>query len=188
VDDGSIELLNQWRAGNQEAGGELFRRYANRLIALARTRLSVRLSHRVDPEDVVQSVYRSFFAGAREGQYDLQRGADLWRLLVTITLHKVHDQVKHHTAAKRSIKAEQSFPGEDSPETAPRTGAPSPIEAMMMVDQLDQLMSCLDSLERRILELRLQGYNLQEIAGDVHLSRRSVGRVLDSIKEQLEHR
>ena len=35
----------------------------------------------------MQSAYRSFFVGVREGRYALERGGDLWRLLVALTLH-----------------------------------------------------------------------------------------------------
>ncbi len=40
---------------------ELFQRYAQRLMAFARTRLPSDVSSRVDEEDIVQSVFRSFF-------------------------------------------------------------------------------------------------------------------------------
>src|SRR5262249_61833539 len=92
VDDAS--LLARWREGDQQAAAEIFRRYVGRLIGIVQARLSAKLARRVDPEDVVQSAYRSFFAGARNGQYDLPLGRDLWRLLVAITLHKLPDQVK----------------------------------------------------------------------------------------------
>ncbi len=92
----------------------MFHRYAERLVALARSRLSGKLAQRLDPEGVVQSAYRNFVAGAHEGQHDLQRGGDLWRLLVKITLHKLHDQVKRHTADKRTVDAERNLAGNDS--------------------------------------------------------------------------
>src|SRR5262245_58097585 len=60
-DESSVHLVSRWRAGDQQAAAELFRRYASRLIALAQSRLSASMASRVDPEDVVQSVYRSFF-------------------------------------------------------------------------------------------------------------------------------
>ncbi len=57
----SAQLLIRWREGDQAAADALFRRYAERLIGLVRLRLSEKLARRVDPEDIVQSVYRSFF-------------------------------------------------------------------------------------------------------------------------------
>src|SRR5262249_27654834 len=107
ADDVSVKLVARWQAGDQQAAAELFHRYAVRLIALASSRLSSRLATRVDPEDLVQSAYRSFFSGAREGQYELQQSGDLWRLLLVITLRKLHDQVRRHTRAKRDVDAQQ---------------------------------------------------------------------------------
>lgn len=189
VDDISINLMRRWQAGDQQAASELFGRYAERLIALARSRLSAQLARRVDPEDVVQSAYRSFFAGAREGQYDIRRGGDLWSLLVAMTLYKLKDQVKHHTAGKRSIHAEESFGSEDSllgiqPHLVAQ--APSPVAAIALVDEIEQLMRRLEPLQRRMLELRLQGHNLHEIAAQTQRSLSTVCRVLDRVKQELE--
>src|SRR5437879_3375640 len=102
----SAELMARWRQGDQEAAEELFRRYAERLLALARSRLSARLARHVDPEDVVQSAFRSFFTGARADRFALRRSGDLWRLLVAITLHKLQHQVERHTAGKRTAVRE----------------------------------------------------------------------------------
>ena len=61
--DSSVELTDRWREGDQQAANLLFRRYSERLIALVRCHLSEKLARRLDPEDVVQSAYRSFFVG-----------------------------------------------------------------------------------------------------------------------------
>lgn len=186
--DWSGDLLARWRAGDQQAAEELFRRYVKRLTALARARLSDKLAGRVDPEDVVQSAYRSFFADARAGQYDLQRGGDLWRLLVSITLHKLHHQVERMQTQKRSVEREASYGTEDSLvilQGNRLSGEPSPVEAVALADELEQLMRPLDAMKRRILELRLQGYGLAEIAAQVHCGERTVRRVLKEVKDRL---
>jgi RNA polymerase sigma factor (sigma-70 family) len=188
VDDRTVDLLAMWRQGDQGAAAELFHRYAARLVALARSRISGKLAQRVDPEDVVQSAYRSFFADTRAGRYDLERGGDLWQLLVTITLHKINDQVKRNTADKRSVDREQTFGSEDSLVNRMGQAAaaePSPMEAIALVDQVEAVMRRLEPLERRVLELRLQGLDLEEIATDVRRTQRTVRRVLDRIKELL---
>ena len=190
TDDPSGDLLARWRKGDQQAATELFQRYADRLIALARSRLPAKVAQRVDAEDVVQSVYRSFFAGARDGRYDLQRGGDLWRLLVTITLHKVYRQVTQHGREKRAVEREQSFGSEDSliHLAAPLLARdPSPVEVVTLVDELEQIMRGLKPQYRRMLELRLLGYNVFEIAAETKSGERTVRRVLDQVKQQLEH-
>ena len=68
-DHASAELLARVQAGDELAAEELFRRFAERLIAVAGARLSARMARRIDAEDVVQSAYRSFFCKARDGRY-----------------------------------------------------------------------------------------------------------------------
>ena len=59
--------MERLRAGDDEAAREVFDRFARRLVGLARRRFDRRLAHRVDPEDVVQSAFKSFFVRHREG-------------------------------------------------------------------------------------------------------------------------
>jgi len=191
ADESSVHLVARWRNGDQEAAGELFRRYSDRLIGLAHNRLSSKLSARVDAEDLVQSVYRSFFANVRGNRYDLQHGGDLWRLLVAMTLHKLHNQVDWHTAQKRDVKSEVSFGNEKGlygigAQVLSRE--PSTVEAVAVAEELEYVMGQLDVLDRRILELRLQGQNHAEIAAAARCSERSVIRVLKSVKELLKKR
>lgn len=189
TDEWSGDLVARWRAGDQEAATELFRRYASRLAALARKHLSTNLAARIDPEDVVQSAYRSFFTNTRDGRYEFRRGGDLWQLLARITLHKVQHHVKRVTAQKRAAAREQTFGSEDSLAGIPARGRgeeTSPLEAAVLTDLLQQLMCGLEAPERRILELRLQGHELEEIAAATGLSRRTVCRVLKDVKGQLE--
>lgn len=190
-DEPSSDLLARWRAGDQGAAAELFQRYASRLIALARSRLSTKLAQRVDPEDVVQSAYRSFFGDAKDGRCEVQRGGDLWQLLVTITLHKLQDQVKRHRRAKRAVDRELNVGSEESwtsVEAHLATQVPSPMEAVALADEVEQIMRDLKPLYRRILELRLQGYNIDEIAAATQSGERTVRRVLEQVKVQLADR
>src|SRR5690349_3686416 len=115
MDETSVELLEKYRLGDEQAATELFRRYVGRLTVLASARMAPRIARRFDPEDVVLSAYRSFFARARNGNFSLEHSGDLWRLLVGIVLKKLYHQVARHTADKRSIDRERSLPaGGDS--------------------------------------------------------------------------
>src|SRR5690606_27023149 len=104
----SLVLVERVRVGDQSAAEELFHRHVGRLIALAHSRLSARLGRRIDPEDVVQSAFCSFFRHAQAGRFSIEKGGDLWRLLVVITLNKLREKVEYHSAGKRRYSQEQS--------------------------------------------------------------------------------
>jgi RNA polymerase sigma-70 factor (ECF subfamily) len=184
----TINLVARWREGDQKAAAELFQRYANQLVSLAQHRLSAKLASRVDPEDVIQSVYCSFFVGARANRFVLEHSGDLWRLLVAITLHKVHHQVSRHTAGKRSVARERNGANPDDDFDFPvemLAQDPSPAEAVILADTLEEVLRELDPVKRRMVEMRLQGYSTAEIVAATQRSRATVDRVLDRVKQQL---
>src|SRR5262245_33816112 len=74
-------LLRRFSSGNEAAAALMYNRYAARLRALVRSKLSSPLTRRLDPEDIVQSVFRRFFQSASQGNYDVPEGEDLWDLL-----------------------------------------------------------------------------------------------------------
>lgn len=188
AEDRSGDLVARWRQGDQQAAAKLFHRYAERLIALARSHLSPKMAQRIDPEDVVQSVYRSFFADTSAGRYDFERGGDLWHLLVAITQHKLRDQVKRNTRQKRAVAREQNLGKDDSfhgIEASVLAHEPTPLEAVALSDAVEQLMHRLKPLHRRIFELRLMGYSTDEIAVEVGFSERTVRYVLEWVKEEM---
>lgn len=191
ADNESAELLARWREGDQEAATQLVARFTERLLALARSQLSAKLARRVDPEDVIQSAYRSFFIAARAERYELQRSGDLWRLLAAMTLHKLHHQVARHTAHKRTLDREESL-GTESSQLAPAAKlmarTPTPSEAAALVDELEFAMRPLKPLDRQMVEMRLQGHSLREIAACTRRSERWVRRILDQFKSHLRQR
>ncbi len=179
----SRHLVDLWRAGDQKAAQALFDRYADRLLALARRRLSQRLASRVDAEDVVQSVFRTFFVRAKEGQYQLQHQDDLSKLLVRITVHKTLRQVEFHKAAKRDpgLETAQADPSHDRLQEV-LDGEPTPEAAVAFVDQLEHFMAKLRPDEREILELRMQGLSNEEIAKKLGTYDRKIRRVLERVR------
>src|SRR5689334_18910678 len=88
------------------AGRAAFERFTRRLIGLARNQLDARLHHKVDPEDVVQSAYKSFFLRYGEGALAAEGWDGLWGLLTVITLRKCADRVRYHRAECRDISRE----------------------------------------------------------------------------------
>ena len=184
----SLVLLERFQGGDDLAAEALFARYFARLTALARSRLSPRLARRTDPEDIVLSVYRSFFVQAREGRFALSRGGDLWRLLASIAKHKLLRQVRYQTAARRSVDVEVPLDRMAEGELFARERETTPEEALALADELEYILAQLNPLGRRVLELRLQGLQLSAIAEDTGRSERTVRRTLDQIRELMAER
>lgn len=180
----SFELLRQYQDGRSDAAEEIFARYVNRLIAFARGRLSAKLRRRVDPEDVVQSAYRSFFLHAASDEFALTYSGDLWRLLVEITLNKLYRQVERHTAAKRNIEREAA--SGSLPEFAAASPEPSPVEAVALVEQVHLVLERLTEDQRAVVIASLQGHTVDEISESLAKSPRTVRRLLAQAREEME--
>ena len=181
----SQELLQLYVEGQDEAATALFDRYVSRLIALARSRIGPTLKRRIDAEDVIQSAYRSFFVHAKEDQYQLNKAGDLWRLLASITLHKLYGQIEKHTAAKRSIHNEEPTDLATAAATAPE---PSAAEVVAIVEELNSVTQNLPLEERLVFAARLQGQGIAEIGKAVEKSERTVRRLLARVKRKMELR
>ena len=100
--DGS--LLRRFQGGQHDASTELYLRYAERLHALVVAQSSKDLARRVDAEEIVQSVFRTFFRRAAHGHYSVPDGEEMWKLLLVIALNKVRAAGAYHRAAKRDVQ------------------------------------------------------------------------------------
>lgn len=184
-------MMDDLLAGREEAAEQIVEEYTAALVAVARRQIGARLARRVDPEDVVQSVYRSLFVRARRGEYELGSGRDLWKLMVTITLNKVRRQAKFHKAGRRDMMLERSTTnetGQTAAEQLARSGEPTPDEAAGLVDEVQTFLESLPERDRPIVELRLQGLTSAEIAAETGRAERSVRRVLEQIQTRLANR
>jgi RNA polymerase sigma-70 factor (ECF subfamily) len=188
MDEPSVHLLARYREGDEQAAVEIFERYLVRLTTLARARLSSKLARKVDPEDVVQSAYRSFFRSASEGKFVLQASGHLWSLLAKITLRKVYRQVERHSAAKMNVNQEQSHVHWDGIPLEQVADEPSPYEVAAIAEMLRDVMTQLTVLQRQMLELHLQGHCVPDIAVATNRSTKTVRRLLDKVQQILEAR
>jgi hypothetical protein len=69
-----------------------FDQFSRRVIGLARVHLDVRLQDMVDPEDVVQSAYKSLFLRSGTDALAAEGWQGLWGLLTLITIRKCADR------------------------------------------------------------------------------------------------
>jgi RNA polymerase sigma-70 factor (ECF subfamily) len=180
-------LVERWRAGDQDAARRLFDRYVDRLAAVARQRIGHRLTARVDPDDVVQSVFRTFFGRLRDGQFSIDEQDDLCKLLTKITVHKTLRQVEFQQAQRRN-PGQETRQGDASQERLMELLAhgPSPEATVNFLDEFQHFLSALRPEERAILELRFQGHDNDEVAIKLGVSDRKVRRVVERMRSLAE--
>ena len=108
-EDSSPELqaiLQNIRSGSGEAASELHKIFVDRLVRLASTRINRRFRAKIEPEEVVQSVFASFFRRHDQGEFSFDGWNDLWALLVRITICKCTNRISGFMTAKRNIRRE----------------------------------------------------------------------------------
>lgn len=180
-------LISRVRAGDEAAADAVFVKYAEQLARLAEQNLSQRVARRVDGADVVQSVFRTFFVRAERGEFHISSSAELWKLLVQITLNKARQQGRRNSAGLRDVRREAN---ESGLLPAIPDDQPSPEEALILNDIIEQALGKLPESQRpayqKLIELKLADYSNDEIANQLGIVRRTVERMLSRLKGVFE--
>jgi RNA polymerase sigma-70 factor, ECF subfamily len=176
-------LLLRLKAGQDSAATALYLRYAGHLRALAARQSSPALSARLDPDDIVQSVFRTFFRRVGKDQYEVPKGEDLWKLFLVIALHKIRNAAVHHNAGKRDVR--QTVHVGDIKPVAEAIGTPDDTDLNVLRMVLDDTLAGLPESSRQIVRLRIDGHEVSAIADQAGRSKRSVERVLQQFRDQL---
>jgi RNA polymerase sigma-70 factor (ECF subfamily) len=181
------DLMARLKQGQDDAAAQVFRRFAGRLIALARSQLGPQIRQKEDPEDVLQSVFTSFFTRYAEGQFgDFDSWDNLWAMLVVLTQRKCGRRLDYFHAARRDVQREVAGPAPSGSDLGLSADDPTPSEAAMLTETVERLMNSLEGRHRQILALSLQGCSPAEISAQVGCTERTVYRVLDTVKQWLE--
>ena len=182
------QVFEQLRQGDNAAATAVFERYAARLIAVARTHLDARLRRRVDAEDVLQSVLRTFFVRLAGGNVTLINWDSLWGFLVCITVRKCARARERNRAGVRDVKREAASPeSDDSGRVWEVIGRePGPQDGALLNEALDQATRGLTEQGGQAVMLTLQGLSVPEVAEQLGCSVRKVYRVLEHVRNRLE--
>jgi len=188
-DDRWDRLIRGLRENDPEIVSEFCRHYGRLLEQVAEAHLAPQLRRRVEPEDVTQSVCRTFLRRVQGGEFQLPDSDSLWRLLCVITVMKVRQQARFHHRQRRGIDREVAVdfnPCDSQIEPfTPADRTPTPGEAAELSDQLRSVLSCLSGEEQRIVELKLKDYTNDEVAHELRCSERTVRRVLHQLQSRL---
>lgn len=156
------------------------------MIGLARKHLGTQLQHKIDPEDVVQSAYKSLLLRYGEGAMSADGGDGLWGLLTVITVRKCADRVRFHRAERRDVRREAPGGQEVAPWSEALSREPTPEEAVVLAEVVEELLRRLESDDRVVIEMSLQGFTTQEISEQTGRAERSVRRLRERVRKFLE--
>jgi RNA polymerase sigma-70 factor (subfamily 1) len=101
------ELVASAQGGDIDSLNELFQRYHQTMVEMARRKLGPRLRLKEDPDDLAQTTFRE---AARDFQgYRYQGEGSLLRWLIQILQNKIRDKAEFYSAGKRDLSRERAM-------------------------------------------------------------------------------
>ncbi len=176
------DLLDHLRAGDDRAVSALWERYFKRMLFVARKKLGGAQRKARDEEDIALSAFKSFCLGFQKGRFESTGGdCDLWPLLVTLTINKTIDHLRHENRKTRAPAVDTPATVEDllSSEFAP--------ELQLIADEsFAKLLAALDKTGdaslRSLALLKLENQPAAQIASELGCTVRTVQRKLQTIR------
>ena len=188
--DSVTQWIVQFKIGDPAAAHALWERYFRQLGARARGRLAGVPRRASDEEDVALSAFHSFCRAAAQGRFpDLHDRDDLWKVLLVITDRKALKLARHEGCQRRGggqVRDEAACEdGRTAADCLAQVPAPEPAPelAVLVADECRHLLQALGNAQvQQVAVLRLEGYTIPEIAGQVGRAPRTVKRWLQLIR------
>jgi DNA-directed RNA polymerase specialized sigma24 family protein len=182
------QILTHVRQGDEVAATAIWERFVPRLLGLARRTLASHPRLNGFADDVVQSVFASFFAQAQAGQFVLHHRDDVWNLLGVMTVRKARQAIRREMADKRGGGQILNEAGLSSPAGSPP--ALDAVPASQLGPEFDflaeEMLANLPDELRTVAVLRLMGHTNPEIATQLDWTLRKVERKLQLIRLRWE--
>ncbi len=182
--------LKQLEAGSRnEAIEQLWERYFERMVRLARNHLRSQPRAAADEEDVALAAFDSFVRAVEEKRFPkLNDHNDLWRVLLTLTKRKAFDHVEQERTAKRGdgtvVQASALANDEGASPDDPLSREPDPHEAAALAEGLQQMLDLLGKADlRQVAVWRMEGYTNEEIAKKLNRSLATAERKVNAIRK-----
>jgi DNA-directed RNA polymerase specialized sigma24 family protein len=186
-DDAAADWANRLRAGDPVAVRDLWDRYFDRMVALARKKLRGLPGRASDEEDVALSAFKSFCRAVEDGRCDEALAPDgLWTLMMALTARKAINLWRYETREKRHRPASDQHVNQQLlSKIAGRE--PGPEFIALMADECERLFRRLDDPELKAIALRkMEGLTNAEIARELDLTLRTIERRVRLIRNRLE--
>jgi RNA polymerase sigma factor (sigma-70 family) len=184
--EGSITCwLKLLPVSDPEAARQLWQRYFQRMVGLARQRLQGAPRAPDSAEDVALSAFASFCKAAEARRFPRLDDRDsLWRLLMQLTARKAAHLRRDQGRQKRGgARAAAGGPEEAVLLEQVLSRAPTPDDAAQVAEEFQRLLQLLDDeVLQDVAVFLMEGYTVKEIGARLNCSRRSVSRMLATIR------
>jgi RNA polymerase sigma-70 factor (ECF subfamily) len=174
-------LLEQLCKGDAAAAERVFLDYEPHLRLVVRRMLPAHLHSKMDSVDVVQSVWADLWHGFRHAGWRFQDAAHLRAFLVRVTKNRFLNHVRRHAKAS---KQEQVY-NDLAVNQRSIAGDPRPSEVAQAKELWSQLLALCPPNHQPLLQLKRDGYSLEEIAQRTGLHPSSVRRILYDLARRL---
>lgn len=187
-------LLQRVKDGrDDEASAGLWGQYFDKLVNVARRNIASLPKRSADEEDVALSAMNSFFRAAEAGRLsNLQNRDELWKLLVTIVIRKANREKEKAFTQKRGggdVRGESIFMKAGDEASPGLAGMPDDRLVSDLMSQCKEMIGLLDDpLMKEIAVMLMEGYTLDEIADAKSISRATVKRKKERIRQLWEEK
>lgn len=192
-------MLNRLKSGDESAASEILDRYESQVRLVVRRFLPRVLRSRFDSQDIMQSVWRSFFQKVREEQsanpaavdkpvQEFQDSAQLFAFLSRMARNKVIDQYRRETSQKSDVHRQRTMYGESGEDLDPPAPDESPAEVAEAADEYSHWRSLVPEDRQELIDMKADGLSTREIGVKLGISERTVQRVLEDLRQRVERR
>jgi RNA polymerase sigma factor (sigma-70 family) len=183
-------LMEQVRAGDQEAARILYERYNQPVLRVVRYQLAKSMRRQYDSEDFSQAVWSSFFVEVAAETCTFANPDALVAFLAQVAYHKVISTTRKRQQTQRrgsggSVSLDAVPEGEDKKPLGQTLPAPTPTPSqfVMAEERYQHLLENLPPGHRRILKLLREGYSKAQIADILKFDPKTIRRVIDRVEE-----
>ena len=153
--DASSELHDRANRATDSVAWDLNERFRQRLCALVTREMNAIYRRRIEPEEVVQSAFATYFRRMQNGEYVFENTDHLWYLLKKIATNKLRKRIEYECAGKRDLRREA--PADDV-----LFELPDPAQCRLFETAVANLLDNVDSPIREIFEFQLLGYDVAD--------------------------
>jgi RNA polymerase sigma-70 factor (ECF subfamily) len=115
--DDTARLVALAKSGDAQALNDLFARYNQLMVEVARRRIGPRLRLKEEPDDLAQTTFRE--ATRDFANYEYRGEGSLVRWLIQILQNKIRDKAEFYSASKRDLSRERTMEGHVDPQADP---------------------------------------------------------------------